>query len=152
MRRSIRALLAAMLFACSGGVSLVASEASITLNESNPLLGDVVSFTVVAPKGVKIECNYSGNCARVEVACMQPVPFDYAWPDGSVHLQTDPVVYAETRTAEYNSLQLGGAASVWLFHGGAASCVATLYELKKVKGQSQFIAYASTSFEAGSPY
>jgi hypothetical protein len=102
----------------------------IDLVEASPVLGDVIHFTYVLPKGVKEECNYQGRCARIQVVCSR---------DGQI-------IYAEAMPADYNAFLLGGGGSIWLSEGGTADCVATLYEWKYPRGQQTFVPYAETSF------
>ena len=84
---------------------------------------------------------------RIQVLCYQDVPFDYAYPDGSIHTQTDPLVYGEAGPADQAFL-LGGGMSVWLLHGGAAECVATLYFWDFHPTQT-FVPLAEVAFSAG---
>ncbi len=90
---------------------------TIVLNNANPKLGDYLTFTTTYPKTVK--------APRIQVICTQPVPFTYVDGNGVTQTQTDPVVYGEAGPADQTFL--GGTTSVWLWHNGAANCVATLY-------------------------
>ena len=116
------------------------ASGTIVLDQAAPALGDWVTFTTTT-------ANLGGQNPRVEIDCYQAVPFDYSWPDGSVHTQTDPLVFASAAPANDAQL-LGGGGSVWLYHGGPAECVATLYYWDFHPVQT-FVPLASISFSAG---
>ena len=130
----------------------VATTASISTVEANPQLGSYLHFNYVLPKGVKEAPTGSGTQARIQVMCTQPVPFDYTDSNGVTHTQTDPIVYGEAGNAidmkaGSIGLLLGGGGSVWLWHGGSAQCVATLYQWL-YNGSQTFNPFATVSFTA----
>lgn len=136
------ATLLAAILAASGVSAAVAQPpvgpASISINQSNVKLGDYVTFSVTAPK--------SKFDKRIQVLCEQAVPFDFAWPDGSMQTQADPLVFAMAGSWDYAFL-LGGSMSVWYMHDGPASCHADLYYWS-YNGEQRFNLLASVSFEA----
>jgi hypothetical protein len=84
-----------------GGGQSKTSDPSIVLNQSNPYLGESVTFTTVYPSTVKnvsvaLSCYQSGGIVYVELG----------WPQ--------------------DTFTLGGVASTWLTNGGPASCTAVL--------------------------
>ena len=91
-------------FAAKGGngngkaTGLSTNDPAITLNESDPHLGDTVTFTT------------SGGGRYVTVACYQ-----------------NGLVYSAEQ-AVGTSFLLGGSASQWLTNGGSALCYAWLYD------------------------
>ena len=103
--------------------SPAAAAASISINQADPHLGDWVTFTTSYPGTV--------SSPRVQVMCTQ----------GGV------LVYGEAGPASQSFL-LGGGMSLWLMGGGAADCVATLYEWDW-HPQQTFVPYATYAFHAG---
>jgi hypothetical protein len=119
----------------------VTTTSSITLLTPNPHLGGYVQFSYEVPHGAAPK-------ARIQILCyQQDVPFAYTDSNGVSLVQLDPLVYGVTAPAG-DLFYLGGAGSVWLWHGGDADCVASVYTFEKVKGQSVAIIYASVSFHA----
>jgi hypothetical protein len=114
---------AAALAAKSNGGS-TAGPSTIVLNQANPRLGDTITFTSSYPSTAKNP--------RIDVTCTQ----------------NGAMVYADAG-APNNAFVLGGYASVWTGVGGAASCVARLYDLTwKPNTPQQVTMYASTTFDA----
>lgn len=107
----------------SFAVAAKPADASITLNESDPDLGEVVTFTYTVPKKVREP--------RIEVTCYQD----------------DVLVYGSAAEA-YQQVLLGGGNSDWLRNGGPADCTAVLYYWQWQPTQQQVI-LATTTFEAG---
>jgi len=81
-----------------GGKPGGGGASTITLNQSDPHLGDTVTFTT------------TGSGSRIQLAC-------YGAP-----LE---VIYAEDK-AVGSAFQLGGTSSIWLSRGGTATCYAYL--------------------------
>ena len=100
-----------------------ATAATISINQSPVKLGDWVTFTYSVPDGVR--------SPRIQVMCYQ----------------NGALVYGEAGTAGQSFL-LGGGSSQWLVVGGAAECVATVYEWD-FKPVQTFVPYASVPFSAG---
>ena len=111
----------------SGGSSKT-SDPSIAVNQANPYLGEVVTYTVSYPS--------SDKNPRVQVMCYQ----------GGV------MVYGEAEAVGV-PFTLGGGSSQWLTNGGPASCEADLYNLVWNGNQMQQVTMlASTYFDAaGAP-
>lgn len=96
---------------------------SIVLNESNPALGSMVTFT----SSFDVPKKYQ-DVVSIEILCSQ----------------SGALVFA---TAGYRdrSFLLGGSVSAWLTNGGPASCNAILYYWT---ANLHRVDLASTSFEA----
>lgn len=108
---------------------------------SDPRLGGEVSFDTTVS-------HLPGSAdPRIEVRAYQDVPFDYTDSNGETHTQTDSLVFSAAAPAS-ESFLLGGAGSVWLFHGGSAECEATLYYWDNHPEQRQVV-LASVTFSAG---
>lgn len=140
----LAAAVAAILIVIPVGAAKPVPSGTIAIAAGSDLnLGGVVTFDVTVS-------DLPGNAnPRIQVMCSQPddVPFDYAFPDGSIHTHIDPLVYGEAGPAEQGFL-LGGGMSVWLLHGGPAECVATLY-FWTFHPVQEFHELASVSFGAG---
>ncbi len=133
-------------------ITTASTTASIVVADPNPQLGKSVHFTYTLPAGVKEDPTGSGTQARIQVMCTQPVPFTYTDSNGVTNTQTDPTVYGEAYNAidlrvGSQGLLLGGGGSVWLWHGGSANCVATLYQWL-YNGQQTFNPFATVNFTA----
>lgn len=142
MKVILLAALAAILIVLPVSAKPVPSG-TIAIAGGDLSLGGIVTFDYTVS-------DLPGNAnPRIQVMCSQPdaVPFDYAFPDGSIHTQTDPLVYGEAGPASQEFL-LGGGMSVWLLHGGDAECVATLYFWGQVQGQQTYFPLANVSFGA----
>jgi hypothetical protein len=98
------------------------TAASITINQAAPHLGDWVTFTYSVPGTV--------SSPRIQIMCYQ----------------SGALVYGEAGPATQSFL-LGGGGSIWRTNGGAADCVATLYEWDFHPVQT-FVPYSQTSFHA----
>lgn len=99
-------------------------ESKIVLNQTNPKLGDSINFTTAYPRQTKNP--------RIDVICYQG----------------DTLVYGEAGSADHDFV-LGGYASEWVRRGGAASCVARLFDLIWNGNNPQVvIVLATTSFAA----
>lgn len=103
-------------------------QATISLNEASPSLGDEITFTVTGvPKNVQNP--------RIEVL---------AYQDGQL-------VYGEAGGIDHTFL-LGGnvdRGSIWREVGGPATCVANLYHFTHKANTPDAPRLASTAFEAG---
>lgn len=118
-----------------------AQSGTIVLDQPSPSLGDTVTFTVTTD-GLK-----GNQSPRIEVNARQDVPFDYTDSNGVTHTQRDPLVFSAAGPAG-DSVLLGGAGSVWLWHGGPAECEAILYYFDNHPSQHQVI-LATVAFTAG---
>ena len=108
-----------------GGPKANSGSDSITLNQSAPRLGDVVTFTTVYPSSAKNP--------RVQVICRQ---------NGATVWATADVPSA--------SFLLGGTSSDWFATGGAANCEADVLDLSwSGNNPQQVTMYATTFFDAG---
>lgn len=114
----------------------VYAEASISIVETAPKLGDYVHYNYVLPKGVKEETG-NGTQARIQTMCYQDGNLVYGMAMNAV----DAKVGA-------GGEQLGGGSSQWQIDGGPASCVTTLYQWT-YQGSQKFVPFATTNFEAG---
>ena len=130
-RYVLAAVLAVSVFGATAIVSQTAEakrppsatvQATITLNETDPSLGDWVTFST---SGV------DSRSPRIQVMCYQG----------------GALVYGEAGPAGQAFL-LGGGMSNWLMAGGEADCVATVYEWD-FKPVQTFVPFATTSFHAG---
>lgn len=92
---------------------------SVAIEQSDPKLGDAVTFAVEYPDGIV--------GASIQIS---------AYQDGAL-------VFGTAGLAD-RSLLLGGTSSPWLERGGPAHCVATLYWWK----HGRFTTLASTEFDA----
>lgn len=122
------ALVLVALFALSAmGASPHAAHAagSITLDQSDPHLGDTVTFTSDTDHH---------NHARIQLVCYG------ADLDGNGFAD---LIYGADQSYDTGFL-LGSVGSDWLDRGGPADCVATLYQ-----NQGHYTALASLSFTAG---
>jgi hypothetical protein len=125
--RSVVLVLVAVL---SLGAKPSAQSAYIVLNQSNPQLGDVITFTY-APTTLP---GPAKSQPRIQVIC-------YQGPD---------VVYAEANWASASFL-LGGFSSAWLnSFPGPVHCMADLFYFSYHGGQA-FNLLASTQFDATDP-
>ena len=104
----------------------VVAEPSLTVQQSDPHLGDAVTFSVVYPSDV--------SYPRIAVRCYGS--------DGAM-------TYGEA--GAYNhAFVLGGAGSDWLRQGGAAHCTGELFYFSEKGNRPQEVTtLAWTSFEAG---
>lgn len=135
------ALLTLLAVAALGMGHAHAASGTIAVASGSQLyLGGVVSFDW-STSGL-----HGNQHPRIEVRCIQDVPFDYIDGNGVLRTQTDPLVYAEAGPADQDFL-LGAAASVWLWHGGPAECTALLYYWDFHPSQTQ-VPLASVSFHA----
>jgi hypothetical protein len=147
MKLAVLTIIAAFALLAIGGVSARSAHAggpqsgTIVLDQASPSLGDYVTFTTTT-SGLN-----GSQHPRIEIDCYQDVPFDYTDSNGVTHTQTDPLVFASAAPAD-QAQQLGGAASVWLWHGGSAHCTATLYYWDNHPSQT-FVPLASVNFTAG---
>jgi hypothetical protein len=144
MKRRRAALVIGLVIGLCGTGLTAPVAPNIVLVTPNPALGQYAQFAAVGPSNVLAH-------ARVLVSCFQPVPFDYVDGNGVTRTQTDPLVYGSGQSlaeATNPGDLLGGGASVWLWHGGEADCIAQLFEFKQVKGQQTFILHAQTAFHA----
>jgi hypothetical protein len=98
---------------------------TITLDQADPHLGDWVTFTW-ATTGLK-----GNQHPRIQIMCYQ----------------SSALVYGEAGPATQSFL-LGGASSAWLYVGGPAECIATLYYWDWHPVQT-FVPLASIGFAAG---
>jgi hypothetical protein len=106
-----------------GRPSEAGSGPSITLNEPDPSLGDLVSFSV---EGVET------RDLRIEVMCYQGAELGY--------METGPYD---------NRFELGGGSSVWRSNGGDADCVANAFHYTYAgKVQTGIEVHATTTFHA----
>lgn len=130
--------------------STTTSSSSIKLDQTDPYLGGLVTFTTTYPRLTDNTAKYP----RVEVRCYQDVN-----GNGTVTTTgpTDPdFVYAEAMSADQATnvsiigsagLTLGGSSSTWKTRGGAATCNADLYYFSK---SSQYNVLAATAnWQAG---
>jgi hypothetical protein len=101
-----------------GGNGNLSASASLSLNESNPSLGNWVTFSSDYPSNTKNP--------RIQVMCYQ---------DGNL-------VYGEAGAPDH-SFELGGASSDWRRNGGSASCKADLMDLYST-GQGQQVEWLSS--------
>ena len=101
-----------------GGGGPNAPAGTLTLNQSNPYLGEWVTFTYSAPR----------NSPRIRLICYQ----------------NGAMVFAADQDAS-TAFLLGGAGSTWTANGGSADCQADLYS--NTNG-SNFTVYASLLFTA----
>ena len=110
------ALAAGPVAAARGGAhgSGQTTTASIRLNETDPHLGDSVTFTASGGKNINVTC-YQGGLGNVVFAVEQPVG---------------------------TSFLLGGTSSQWLSLGGSATCVAWLYNRNITDSPAQTSFYA----------
>lgn len=99
---------------------------TLALDQAAPKLGDTVTFSFIAPSGTRV-CTNQQACLRIQLVCYQG----------------GAPVYAQQELATDN-FQLGGFSSQWLANGGAADCMAQLFEWQK-SGKTQAF-YASTAF------
>lgn len=111
------------------------AEASISLVETAPKLGDYVHFNYTLPKGVK-EITGNGTQARVQTMCYQNGELVYGMAENAVDVKVEAL-----------GEQLGGGSSQWLTNDGPADCISTLYQWA-YKGSQQFNQLATTSFSA----
>jgi hypothetical protein len=137
----VAAALAAILIVLPVGAAKPVPTGTIAIAAGSELfLGDTVTFDYTVS-------DIGNHDARIEVDCYQAVPFDYTDSNGVTHTQTDPLVYASAAPAS-DPVVLGGAGSVWLWHGGAAECTATLYYWNNHPSQ-MFVPLAEVSFSTG---
>lgn len=132
-RTVVLSLAAAALFGAATFFSPSGAEAarkprqpvasSVVLDQAAPHLGDWITFSFVVPDTVK--------SPRIQVMCSQ-----------------DGVVVFGAADAATASFELGGGSSPWRTNGGAADCVATLYEWDWRPVQT-FVPYAQVAFSAG---
>jgi hypothetical protein len=98
--------------------------ASIVLNQSDPHLGDWVTFTTTVPSTV--------NNPRVQITCLQNGVLTYAMADSAGAV-----------------FELGGGSSAWRTSGSAADCTAILFEWVNLKtAHAEQVVYAQTNFHA----
>jgi hypothetical protein len=118
-------ILAVVVSTASATPKSAVSDPSITLDQSDPHLGGVVTFTVRYPTKVK--------SPRVAVRCYSA--------DGTL-------IYAEAGPYDQSFL-LGGASSDWLTVGGPAHCTGELFYFVWNGNQpQQYYSLAWTSFDA----
>lgn len=106
-----------------GGHNAAALTGEMSINDSTPTLGEVVSFTVTYPGTAK--------APLVSVVCSQG----------------GTPVFSSVVPATDAQVLLGGMSSNWLETGGAADCEATLFEWDWKPVQTPIV-YASMSFQA----
>lgn len=111
-------------------------DATISLFETDPKLGDWVHFNYTLPKGIK-EVTGNGTQARIQTMCYQNGTLVYGAAENAV----------DVKVGAQGEL-LGGGSSQWLTNGGPAECISTLYQWT-YKGTQQFNQFATTSFTAG---
>ena len=96
-----------------------ATAPTLSLNQTDPHLGDSVTFSYTVPNGA--------NSARIQLVCYQ----------GSAG------VYGADQAAS-TAFLLGGYGSAWLSDGAPATCHAVLYQ----NGGGGYQFFASTDFAA----
>jgi hypothetical protein len=133
------AALAAILMIIPASAAPAPLAGTITLDQADPSLGDVVTFTTTTNKSE--HCNNWGGprCYRIDVSCFQASAITEENPTG--------IVYYGDGSAEQQFL-LGGGISQWVTNGGPADCVATLFTYTDFSPVTRFD-IASTSFTAG---
>ena len=104
---------------------------TITLDQENPSLGDVVTFTIETSLPEKCKANGGPRCYRIEVIGSQ---------DG-VQVYLNDANHGQ-------QVLLGGGISDWVTNGGPADCVATLYTYTDFNPVTRFD-IASVAFAAG---
>lgn len=105
--------------AAKGGKNTSLSASTLTLNQTNPALGDSVTFSYSVPNGV--------NSPRIRMFCSQSDAGEF--------------VFVTDGVAD-RSITLGGDGSWWL--SGPASCHAELY----TSSNHSFVKYATLDFAA----
>jgi hypothetical protein len=122
----VAAALAAILIVVPVSAAKPAPSGTIAIDQADPHLGDVVTFTVTTSK--------NDQNLRIQLVCYQADLDMNGYPD---------MVYGADAPADSGFL-LGAMGSTWLDHGGPADCHANLYS-----NTGQYVFYAGLDFVAG---
>jgi hypothetical protein len=133
------AALAAILMIIPASAAKPVPSGTIALDQSDPSLGDVVTFTTTT--SLAENCNTWGGprCYRIDVTCSQNAAITAENPTGLVY-------YGDANAGQ--QFLLGGGISDWVDNGGPADCVARLFTYTAFNPVTRY-AIASVAFAAG---
>ena len=129
----------------------VPTEASVTLNQPNPVYGDTVTFTLVYPR----EAQGQGRTPQfpdqpnIQVDCFQGAT-QVAREGNSAIKSTRINLGGGWYTAQSGPIQLREAQE-FIWPPSAASCQATMYSVEQQNGQPIFTVWATSSFQVAGP-
>jgi hypothetical protein len=129
------------------------TTSSIKLDQTDPYLGSMVTFTVSHPK-IK-----GGITSRIDLKCYQDIDGDgkLTYQENGATTVSKDLVYGETASTDQKAqtdltgqagLTLGGGSSIWKTNGGAATCKADLFYYNKDSSVYNYLATTGT-WQAG---